>query len=350
MLRIRKATCIFLLSLLLVQPVFAETEAPTAPEPDIVTAVYPVQTLPGDISPLADRSDEELWLRSLTTAPLYVMNADGSWEPILAQALPEDVTAEYAGTYGIPADAQRGYAFCISLHSDARWEDDTAITADDCIFSIKKLFQDKNTTDDWAFLANAEAILSKKRQPGSEIISLRDAEFSGVSEAWAAGYTDFFVDMDGFWGLDCGWKSVSDRTRVRDFAMRTGLDEYFVSPAYLYNFYLMNGAQSRYYQTEFIGICKYPGKTLSTDDLGLVKVSDKKMVVITAAPSTASMLMQQLEPFFLFHESGNTKLSYGPYRIISATDAELILEPNPCWWGAPDHRGYDRILCQKIGT
>ena len=53
---------------------------------------------------------------------------------------------------------------------------------------------------------------------------------------------DFYLDTEGFWGLGGGWKPISDRIRLRDFAMPGGLDEYFVSPAYLYRYYLMDGA------------------------------------------------------------------------------------------------------------
>ena len=335
MLRIRQVICIFLMALLLAQPVFAETEGPTAPpEPDIVTAVYPLREIPD----------------GLTTAPLYTMADDGSWTPVLARALPEDVTQEYAGTYGIPDDAQRFYAFRILLNGDACWEDGVLITADDYISSIRRLFQSEETAGDWTFLANAEAIRAGKAQPGSQITSLRDAGYSGVSEAWSAGYRDFYVDTDGFWGLDGGWMSVSDRTRLRDFAMPGGLDECFVSPAYLYSNYLMDDAQSSYYQSEFIGICRTPGQVPNIHDLGLLKADHDAIILILEDPSTASMLMQQLESLRLFREGSASFFSYGPYRVVSENDTAIVLESNPNWWGPSDPRDYDRILCQKIGS
>ena len=360
MLQIRKALCIFLMALLLVQPVFAETEAATeTPEPDIVTAVRTMALLPGNWSPLSPKTAEKQWLQQLTTAPLYAMAESGTWTPVLAEALPENVTAAYAGSYGIPADAQRNFAYRILLSADACWEDGTPITADDCLFSICTLLQNPETSENWTFLANAASILDGKRKPGRDIVSLRDAGFSGISDAWAAGYTEFYVDTDGFWGLSGGWKSVSDRIRQRDYAMPPWLDEAFVTPAYLYSRYLMNGAESSYYQNEFVGICKTPGSPLTMKDLGLIKVSDQELVLILQSPATASTLMQQLEALFLFRadrwsEAYGTAVehyhSYGPYRITSASHQQIMLEPNPNWWGDPDPRGYDRILCQKIGT
>jgi len=156
---LRKAICLILMALLLAQPVFAETEAATeaAPKPDIVTAVRNMETIPRDFGIHAAHTEELLWLRSLTASPLYAMT-DGSWEPVLARSLPEDVTADYAGTYGIPANARRGYAFRILLNADACWENSRSITSDDYLYSIRELFTQEDSEADWLFLANAAAI------------------------------------------------------------------------------------------------------------------------------------------------------------------------------------------------
>lgn len=339
MLHLRRALCCILLTLLLAQPVFGQTETSTEAAP--VTAVYPVQEVSADLSSPAAPS----WLRALTSVPLYTMGEDETWQGVLASALPEDVTAEHAGTYGIPAGTTRGYAFRISLDPAACWEDGTPITADDCIHAIQTLFETDATAEDWLFLANAEAIRTQRPQPGDEIISLGDAGFSSISEAWDAGFKDFFVDVSGFWGLPGGWRSASDCTRIRDDAMPGGLDEYFVTPAYLYSNYLMNGASGDRAKKEFIGVCRTPGEPLTVADLGLVKVSDQEFVLITAQPTTASTLIQRLEHFVLLGDK-----SCGPYRVNAASDSALLLEKNLNWWGAPDPREYDYIFCQEIGT
>ncbi len=362
MLYLRKSICIFLLTLLLVQPVCAEpaTEASTEPtEPDIVTAVHQMALLPGNWSPLSAQTAEKQWLRSLTTAPLYELESDGTWTPVLARALPKDVTEKYAGTYGIPETAQRGYAYRILLHGSACWEDGAPITAGDYLFSIRTLLENEETARNWTFLANAEDILSGKRKPGSGIVSLGDLGFSSVSEAWAAGYREFFVDTEGFWGLSGGWKSISDRIRLQDYAMPGGLDEGFVSPSYLYHNYLISGAESSRFQSRFVGICKQEGELFTMDDLGLIRRSDYELVVILEAPATASSLMHYFDQLFLIRASlfdasygtgADAYCAYGPYRITAASHKEILLEPNPHWWGEEDPRGYDRILCQKIGS
>ena len=338
MLHIRKTLCILFTALLLVQPVHAETEAPTAPE--IITAVYEVDTLPST----PDHTTTPQWLLQLVTAPLYAMTNDG-FEPILAASAPEDVTIDYAGTYSIPAKAQRGYAFRITLREGASWEDGSPITAGDYREAILALFSQDEQAGNWSFLAGGEAIRTGKARPGSGIISLRQAGYSGISEAWSAGYRDFYLDTEGFWGLSAGWRSISDHTQLRDFAMPARLDEAFVSAAYLYNYYLMNDASGSYYQTDFLGISPTAGEVPSIHDLGVLAVSDRELVLIMEAPSTASMVMTRLETLVLPGEA-----SYGPYRITAISSGEIILEPNPHWCGSPDSRGYDRILCREIGT
>jgi len=361
MLHLRKALCLLLFSLLLVQPVFAETEAPATtqpPQPDIVSAVRHVSELPTNWSPLSPSTAEQRWLRSLTTTSLYTLNEDGSWLPVLARELPEDVTASYAGSYGIPADARGGYAFRILLSSDACWEDGLLITADDYIFSIQKLLEDEENRENWTFLANAEAVLSGKKHPGDEIVSLWDMDITCVHDALTAGYTDFFVDTSRFWGLDAGWKPISDRSGLQDFAMPSGMDERVVSAAYLYDRYLSDGAEYSRLQRNFIGIYRFLGKEMTMGDLGILKVGPFELILLVTNPIAPSTLIQKLENLFLFRQScwgkdfatsPETYCGYGPYRITSVDSRQIILEPNANWWGAPVSEEFDRIICRQTG-
>lgn len=337
----------------------ASTEEPTEPtlppEPDIISAVHTVAKLPDNWSPLTPDTAEKQWLRAQTSAPVYALSDNGSWEPVLAAALPEDVTAAYAGTYGIPTRAQSGYAFRILLRKDARWEDGSLITADDYIFSIRKLLEDEENRPNWTFLAGADEVLSGVKKPGTEIIRLQDEDFSGVQEALDAGYTDLYIDTTRFWGLDGGWKSISDRTRMQDFAMPDGMDERFVSPAYLYTYYLADGKESSRLQSRYLGLCKPLEETVTMEDLGVLKSNSYELVFVLNRPVTPSYFMQMLENLFLFRESywgkafatsPETYCSYGPYRIALAEADRIILEPNEFWFGTPVPDTFDRIVCR----
>lgn len=345
--------------LLLVQPVFATEETSTAPvdieNADIVSAVRTVSSLPASWNPLSPAESEKQWLLNQTTAPMYQFAVDGSWIPVLAQNLPEDVTTDYAGTYGIPATAIGGYAYRIVLNPDACWEDGQPITASDYIFSIQKLLEDEENRDNWTFLANSKAILSGKTLPTDEIVTLRSAGFTSLQEAKKAGYTDFYLNTTRFWGLDGGWRSILDHSRLQDFAMPSGMDERFVSPAYLFEYYLSDGAENSRLQREFIGISKDSGEVMTMDKLGLLSTGSHELVIILQKAAAPSTLMQKFENLFLIREScwgkdfatsPETYCGYGPYRITAADSAQIILEPNPNWWGAPVTGDFDRIICR----
>ena len=95
MLQLRKTLSLIFAVLLLVQPVFAETvdtAPPTVPpEPDLISAVYSMEELPSNWSPLSPATTERTWLRDQTTTPIYKLSADGSWLPVLAAELPEEL-------------------------------------------------------------------------------------------------------------------------------------------------------------------------------------------------------------------------------------------------------------------
>ena len=358
MLHLNKISALLLAVFLLVQPVFAQSEPSLPTELDVVSAVHLVAALPSNWSPLSVRTEERQFLLDLTTAPVYTLSADGSWQPVLASALPEDVTAQYAGTFGIPAGAQGGYAYRIQLNPDACWEDGAAITADDYIFSIEKLLEDEENRANWTFLAGAEAILSGENRPGDEIISLREARLFNIHDALAAGYADLYVDTTRFWGLDAGWQNISSRSRLEDLAMPDGMDERFVSPAYLYAHYLADGAESSRFQSNFIGIRKLSGETMTMEDLGIRKTGPLEIVLLLQEPCAPSTLMQKLEKLVLlrkncwsnyFATSVETYRSYGPYCITSVGEEQIVLEPNPSWWGDPVSRDFDRIICRAEG-
>ena len=52
----------------------------------------------------------------------------------------EDVTADYAGNakYAVPANAEKGYAYKITLRDDLKWDDGTPIKAEDFVYTMKE--------------------------------------------------------------------------------------------------------------------------------------------------------------------------------------------------------------------
>lgn len=347
--RSRKSLLALAFAMLLAFSVSAtETAAPTEP-----AVIHYMDTLPGNFSPLSERTAEKAFILDLTTDSLYKLSADGSTLiPSMAAAMPVDVTAEYAGgIYGVPADAVRGYAFRIDLDPAACWEDGTPITADDYLFTVEQRLE-----EDFLYLANAADFLAGRERLSENIISLEDCGYTSVAEAQAAGVTAFYVDMTHFWGLDSGWQPLESRTRYRDYAMPSGMNECFVTPAYLYRNYLADDAGQAYYQSEFVGISAEMENRLTFADVGILKTGDDQLTLILEAPTTATALALKLENLYLFRQEfwgddyGTTPeqyCSYGPYRLVSASYEQIVLERNEYWHGDADRYPADTVLCKR---
>lgn len=289
------------------------TTAPVPTEPSLTVAAAWLEVLPGSWDSSAEGTEAVRFLRELTMAGLYELSADGTINPVLAAALPVDVTAEYADSGLVPEDAARGYAFRIELDSAACREDGTPITA-----------------DDWLPMLGSLPIYAAEEETVGNVVSLMDAGYASVAEAEAAGYTDFYLDIATFWGIGDGWVSVEDRTRLRDYAMPAGLSEMFVSPAYLYETYLAGDAAYAYLQSEFVGICTGSSEA----SLCLWAKEDDRITLILAEPTTAEALALQLM---------DCLMPAGPYRVVSA-DSELIeLERNPYWQQKAEENSADII-------
>lgn len=315
-----------------------------------ITAVREMEVLPACWNPAAERTAEKEFLLGLTAAGFYtVEGATGEIVPLLAAALPRDVTADYAGNekYGVPAQAGRGYAFEITLNPAACWEDGTAVTAEQAVRSLQVLLESGANLPEFA---NAAAFRRGENRPTGEIVSLETAGFTDVEEAGQAGYSEFYLDTAGFWGLDGGWRPVTDGTRLRDYAMPAGMDEMYVSAAYLYRNYLADGAPYSRFQREFVGVAKPADEKQNLDDVGILKTGERSFTLILARPTTASALALALDGVYLLSDgvnaaAGENCRSNGPYRVVSADAWEIVLEPNPCWWGSP--AAYDRVVCRR---
>ena len=97
-----------------------------------------VDQLPERWNPLAEADPAAEAVLKLTAESLYTVASTGEILPGQAAGLPVDVTDEYAGAYGIPRKAVRGYAFAIDIREGAAWEDGKAITAADWYFTVEK--------------------------------------------------------------------------------------------------------------------------------------------------------------------------------------------------------------------
>ena len=341
-----KITALALILAMLVLPVeslAAETEDNSGNVTEI--PVYDMDILPGTWNPLSEMTPEKEFLLEMTSGRLYRAE-EGEAVPAMAAALPVDVTAEYAGSFGIPANAARGYAFAIELNEKACWEDGVPITADDWLFSMAR-YQESGKS--YVNLAAEEAPVD-----ASAVVSLREAGFATAAEARGAGYSDFYVDITRFWGLEGGWKSVTDRTRFRDYAIPSGLDEFFVTPAYLYGTYLAEGRQYERWQGDMIGVCTDTAREVTS---GCFKTGEYQLTLILPEPTTATSLALALGEMHPLREtvwspeyatSASDYSACGPYRVESAGMDLIVLVRNENWYGEADPEAPELIRCKAL--
>lgn len=332
--------------MLLVLPVSATANpAPTlAPR---VEGVMELTQVPESWNPLGQLSDDQRAILSLTSETLYKINSQGKIQPAQAAELPVDVTAQFAGHYGIPKSATRGYAFAVPLRDGASWDDGRPLSAGDWVYTIELLLkQDMLPLD----IANYHAFRQGETGPAAQIISLKDAGYKSMEEAQAAGIRDFYVETNVFWGLDAGWLRTTDRTRLYDPAIPSGCEEMYVTPAYLFQTYLSNSGKLKYFQKQFVGVPAADGEPMTMADVGLL-VWEDQLVLVLEERTTPSQLALALCPFYPIQQGAQADrygtagyyTGCGPYRIVSATQKEILMVPSAFWTG--ETAGVELVRC-----
>ena len=351
----KKIAALTLCVILTVLPVAAsETEATASPTlPPIYVGVQQLEALPASWNPLDAADANQQAILALTSQRLYRKTADGGFAEEMA-LLPVDVTAEYAGTYGVPANAKRGYAFEIAIREGFFWENGKPVTDRDWLYTIETWMEHGVLPLE---IANYGKYLAGETYPSDRIQSLMEAGFSTLAEAKSAGYTDFYLETEYFWGLEPGWYRVDDRTRLFDAAIPSGCEEMYVTPAYLYRHYLGENGSLTMFQSESLGIPVTSGSAYTRMDVGLL-VKNGCLVLILEAPTTAGTVTAVLaERYPLpsgtnFEDYGNQNhyIACGPYRISEVTKQEITLEPNPYW--TADTTELERVRCipAQIGS
>ena len=330
-----------------------------------------VQTL----SPMEWEYDTENAIMYLTQRGLYdiIYSADSDYELIneMAAAAPVDVTADYAGSYGVPSDASEGYAYKIALREEACWDDGTAINADTYIYSFQQLldpdqqcYRASTYTQGTYALANANEYFSG----GVEYVPYEDpdtyemnAEFdednayvslSKVCSGWWGmsfdeayeNYPEYWIDEDGTDYYEELAALVGDETWVKvDSDIEAVLEEI--------------GAFQEGYVEEY---CAYEHilDAVTWDEVGLVKNDDYTITFVFDTPITSTyMLYYGFTSIPLVKEdlyevnkqdvgglvkstygtSVDAYASYGPYKISTwQEDKEISLEKNDNWYGYSD--------------
>lgn len=120
----------------------------------------------------------------------------------------EDVSAQYEGEeWGIPA-GETARAYKITLRQDLKWDDGTAIKAEDFVYTMKEQlapeFQNYRADSFYiggTIIHNAQNYFKQ----GSTIDEVVSNAFDGIAEAKAAGYDDLYLDMNAISAAFADW-------------------------------------------------------------------------------------------------------------------------------------------------
>lgn len=336
------------------------TTAPTETEPSPEEPRYvfrdSMTAVPRNFDPHNWASDNDRYVLELTAPGLYAVGMDGALLPEMAAGAPVDVTAAFAGneSYGVPAEAVEGYAFTIDLHPGAVWEDGTPINGETYVASMERLLNsNRKNSRAVAFcggtlaVANADDYFMQDETDKVTYLTLDEAGYASVSDAQADGVTRFYLNMDGFWNLDCGWLPITDKTLYRDEAVAEGADEDYVSASYLYQTYLAEGAAFSAYQRFYVGIREQGVPVTDWAKVGFFASGQYQITFVLEKPVAAEYLMYSLTSSFLVPEMYDTVdygtspasyLSSGPYRLALAGESGVVFQRNENWYGYTDGR------------
>lgn len=123
----------------------------------------------------------------------------------------EDVTADYAEEMGY-AEGATGYAWKITLRNDLKWDDGTAIKAEDFVYTMKEqlnpLFRNYRADSYYnsgTVIHNAQGYAKQGLVVDETVSNL----FSGIAAAKEAGYTDLYLDMNAVNAAFGEWLGVN---------------------------------------------------------------------------------------------------------------------------------------------
>lgn len=338
-----------------------------------------------DWNPQTWETNEDSIILTYITTPLYDFKLNSTKDGYsvvaeMAAAMPEDVTAEYVGSYGVQ-EGESAKAWRIALNPDAVWDNGEKITADDYIYSMQQQLNPKmlNRRADSFYDGDFSIVNAKNYLYAGEIAysALGDASASALLEAGE----DVYVDMYNFWGLEgCvdadgnaipQYVSVSNDVMYRDVAIEDETaDEAWVSGKYIYDTYLADGAPYASYAPDYLFTASVM-EGASWDDVGLVKVDDYTIdIILEKSVSEPSFyvpynlssnwlvykpLYEECKTFFDangvevateeeaatvttdYCTSLETSIGYGPYKLTYfELDKQFTLDRNETWYGYSD--------------
>ncbi len=347
-----------------------------------------------------ETNDDSYVLGYITTALYdFVLNADLSGYTIIpeaAAALPEDVTAEYVGQYGI-VEGDEAKAWKIALNPDVTWDDGTKINAETYVYSMKQLLDPVaiNRRADSFYAGDFEIVNAKNYFYDGK--TTYNATGSSLAAELEAG-TALYMDMWNAWGLEgcvdadgnaCPqYVLITDETKYRDASVAEGEDGDWISAKEIYESTFAPGTDYESVAGQYIFKAETP-KIVTWEEVGIKALDEYTILMVTANPVAEAefyMPYNLSSPWLVkkdLYESCQTwydadgneveagaenavsiintygtdvekTAGYGPYNLTYfELDKQITFERNNNWYGYKDDKHFgqyqtDKISCQVI--
>lgn len=356
------------------------------------TSTSGVQTLNPHEWKYTDENDIQFFTQRGFYDIIYSKDKDYEYINEAAAAAPEDVTSQYAGNekYGVPADADKGYAFKIQLRKELVWDDGTPINADSYMYSWKQLIDPAMAnyratlyTEGTYAIANAYEYYANGQPQYVAIFDAdteeyadfegdmytsvtKDTAFFGMSlEAAVEAYGEDAFIADGVNTLeelkklqgDADWVKVEGDVETALQAVVDAVNAAFGMDAY---------------EEEILEYCTYQEtpEVKTWDEVGLIKDDEYCITMIFDKPifseymlhyglTSTNLVKEDLYEANKKDAGGLTKTTYGtsvdtyascgPYKVTGwQNDKEIVLEKNDKWYGYSDKAYNDQYQTTRI--
>ena len=306
----------------------------------------------------------------------------------------EDVTATVDAKWGYTAEqkAEGGYAWKITLRDDLKWDDGTAITAADFVYSMKQLLDPAfmnfraNTYYDTLMIKNSKVYFFQNQEGTYEPIGSQG--FASLQAAIDSGKT-VYVDVWNMWGAEgykdadgneCPqWISITDETVYNNeagddaFSAKALYDNYaaYMEPGGGYDAAVYVENTNRDVAWESVGIYEVEGENalvlcldkaysfLKEDGSlsvwapyyfsSLPVVHKEKYEASKIAPSDGATLWTSN-----YNSSLETTASWGPYKLAefeAGSHYKLVKNENWYGWNLEQYKNQYNITainCRKV--
>ena len=287
----------------------------------------------------------------------------------------EDVTANYVGEQWGIAEGETAKAYKITLRNDLKWEDGTAIKAEDFVYSMQQqldpLFQNYRADSFYVgsqIIVGAESYAKQGQTTTTSVGSLLSLEGFADVDAMLAAYGDAPAFINWNYSFGAAYDAATQEwVAPEDAVVDSGMTMKDMVPFYVQNAIAMNGADEATANSWVLDelYVEYTYPEAAWENVGLFSTGDYELVMILAKPlallkedgslsykaaynmSSLPLVKKDLyesckiapaEGTTLwttnYNSSVETTASWGPYKLESfQSGTQYVLSRNENWYG-----------------